>query len=514
VTYGGRLTIPELLSIRTAENPGRTALIVDGAGSITFSEWDERSNAVAHELADRGIRRGDRVGLFFGERDWIDFAVASCAVLKAGGVIVPVSDRLAPGTVRRILLDCSVSGILHGGSSPLEDGTQAEAWQATVPELSGGNTRRPRIAVGPDDLAQILYTSGTTGKQKGVATTHASLTNGCQHLGARRRSSHSEHFLHAFPVGTAAGQSMLLNALDAWPSMVTLPHFTPERFARLIASYRPGIVFLVPAMAAALLDAAVQERHDLSSVKLLGSGAAVLPPRVAADLAAAFPDATIINYYMSTESMPAQTAMVVDSARPGSVGRAAPGSAIKITDSAGRPAAPGEPGDVWIRPPAGSRAYYRNQTESKHVFHDGWVRMGDIGYLDDQGYLYLVDRESDIIKSAAFKVSTIQVEAALYEHPAVAEAAVFGIPHQMLGTAVAAAVVTRSPVTANELREFLSSRLARHELPVRLLFLESLPKNHIGKVLKHELRALLAPEDTSPARSRETATAVTIERTT
>jgi acyl-CoA synthetase (AMP-forming)/AMP-acid ligase II len=500
VTYGGRLTVPELLSIRAAEGPSRPAIVVDGVTSLTFGEWDERSNAVAHELIGRGIRRGDRVGLVFGERDWAEFAVGCCAVMKAGGVMVPVSDRLAPGTMGRILLDCSVSGILHGTSSRLADDTQPEAWLATVPELADGSTRRPRVAVSPDDLAQILYTSGTTGKQKGVATAHASLTTGCRHQGARRRFSHSDHFVHAYPVGTAAGQSMLFNALDARPAMVTLPQFTPERFGRLIASYRPGIVFLVPTTAAALLEAGIQERYDLSSVRLLGSGAAVLPPRIATDLAAAFPNATIINYYMSTESMPAQTAMVVDSSRPGSVGKPAPGSAIKITDSAGRPVAAGEPGEVWIRPPGGARAYYQDQTESKRVFKDGWVRMGDVGYLDHQGYLYLVDRESDIIKSSAFKVSTIQVEAALYEHPAVAEAAVFGIPHQMLGTAVGAALVTRSPVTPNELREFLSSRLARHELPVRLLFLESLPKNHVGKVLKHELRAVVAREDALSAR--------------
>jgi acyl-CoA synthetase (AMP-forming)/AMP-acid ligase II len=497
VTYGGRLTVPELLAIRTAEKPGRTALIVDGVESITFGEWDERSNAVGHELADRGIRRGDRVGLLFGERDWVEFAIGCCAVLKAGGVIVPVSDRLAPGMVRRILLDCSISGVLHGMSSPLAEDTFGEAWRATVPELSGGNTRPLRVAVGPDDLAQILYTAGTTGMQKGVATTHASLTDGCRPLGARRTYAHSEHFLHAFPIGTAAGQSALMNALDVWPAMLTLPQFTPERFARLIASYRPGTVFLVPATAAALLEAAVQERHDLTSVRLLGSGAAMLPPRVAAELVIAFPCATIINYYMSTESMPAQTAMVVDSTRPGSVGKPGLSSAVKITDSAGRPAAPGEPGEVWIRAPEGPRGYYRNRAETDRVFQDGWVRMGDIGYLDDQGYLYLVDRESDIIKSAAFKVSTIQVEAALYEHPAVAEAAVFGFPHQMLGSAVGAALVARSPVTGSELRDFLSGRLARHELPVRLLFLESLPKNHIGKVLKRELRALLAREDAS-----------------
>lgn len=499
MTYRGRLTVPELLSIRAAESPDRTAIIVDGVESITFGEWQERSNAVGHELAARGIRPGDRVGLLFGERDWVEFAVGCCAVLAAGAVMVPVSDRLAPGTVRRILLDCSVSGILHGVSSPLGEDTLRDAWRATVPELSGGHTRPLRVAVGPDDLAQILYTSGTTGTHKGVATTHASLTDGCRPLGARRTFAYSEYFLHAFPIGTAAGQSALINALDVRPAMLTLPLFTPKRFARLIASYRPGTVFLVPTMAAALLEAAVQDSHDLSSVRLLGSGAAMLPPRVAAGLAVAFPQATIINYYMSTESAPAQTAMLVDSSRPGSVGKPGLGSAVKIIDSAGRPAAPGEPGEVWISSPAGPQGYYRNQAETDRVFQDGWVRMGDIGYLDDQGYLYLVDRESDIIKSAAFKVSTIGVEAALYEHPAVAEAAVFGFPHQVLGSAVGAAVVARSPVAASDLRDFLSGRLAKHELPVRLLFLESLPKNHLGKVLKRELRALLAREDASLA---------------
>lgn len=499
MTYGGRLTVPELLSIRTAETPDRTAIIVDGIGALTFGEWDARSNAVAHELARLGVRRGDRVGLVFGERDWIEFAVGCCAALKAGAVVVPVSDRLAPGAVRRILADCSVSAILHGVCAAVPEQAPGQAWQATVAELSGTDTRPLHVAIAPDDLAQILYTSGTTGRHKGVATTHASLTDGARPLGARRAYAHSEHFLHAFPVGTAAGQSVFITALDARPAMLTLPHFTPARFARLIASYRPGTVYLVPTMAAAFLEAGMPDRYDLSSVQLLGSGAAMLPPKIAADLAAAFPHAIIINYYMSTESAPAQTAMVVDSRRPGSVGKPGLGSTVKITDPAGHPAAPGEQGEVWIRTPAGPRGYYRDKTETERVFQDGWVRMGDIGYLDDQGYLYLVDRESDIIKSAAFKVSTIAVESALYEHPAVAEAAVFGFAHQVLGTAVAAAVVTRTPASANELREFLSGRLARHELPLRLLFLDSLPKNHAGKVLKRELRALLAREGASLA---------------
>jgi acyl-CoA synthetase (AMP-forming)/AMP-acid ligase II len=482
-------TVPELLSIRAAADPQRTALIVEQAGSITFGAWDKWSNAVARELTGRGLRAGDRVGLIFGEGEWIEFAVAFCAVGRAGGVAVPISDRLAEGTVRQIMHDCSMSAILHGRDARFAAWTAAVPLHMPVADRSG-DTSPVRCQARPGDLAQILYTSGTTARPKGVSASHANLTFGCQADSPRRKLAHSTHFVHAFPIGTNAGQTMLINALDTRPAAVTLPRFTPERFARLIAAYRAGTVFLVPAMAIELLNAGVHERHDLSSVLLLGSAASCLPPAVAAGLAAAFPNATIVNYYTSTEAAPAQTVMVVDVSRPESVGRPALGSGVKIVNSAGQRAAPGETGEVWLRSAAESRAYYGDPSASGQVFRDGWVRMGDLGYLDAHGYLYLVDRESDVIKSAAFKVSTLQVEAALYEHPAVAEAAVFGVPHQVLGMAVGAAVVTRSEVTAGELRAFLSGRLAGHEVPSRLLFLDSLPKNQAGKVLKRELRDL------------------------
>lgn len=475
--------------MRAAAEPHQTALIVERVGSITFGELDSRSNAVARELINRGFRVGDRVGLFFGEGEWLDFAIAFCAVGKAGGVAVPVSDRLADGTARHIMHDCSMSAILHGRGGRLAATLPAGPWHAPVAGL-GDDASPVQSRARPGDVAQILYTSGTTARPKGVSASHANLTFDSRPGSPRRKFSHSAHFVHAFPIGTNAGQTMLISALDARPAAVTLPRFTPERFARLIAAYQAGTVFLVPAMAIEMLNASVHERHDLSSVLLLGSAASCLPPAVAARLAKAFPKATVVNYYTSTEAAPAQTVMVVDATRPESVGRPAPGSGVKIVNSAGRRAAPGETGEVWLHSGAESRTYYGDPSATGQVFRDGWVRMGDLGYLDSGGYLYLVDRESDVIKSAAFKVSTLQVEAALYEHPAVTEAAVFGVPHQVLGMAVGAAVVTRAQVTASELRAFLGSRLAGHEVPSRLLFLDSLPKNQSGKVLKRELREL------------------------
>ncbi|MEV4569850.1 AMP-binding protein [Nonomuraea sp. NPDC049419] len=488
------LLVPDLLARRAQEQPESPALVVAEVGTLTFGAWDRRSNAVAHALLGRGLADGQRVGLVFDERDWIDLAVAWCGVMRAGCVAVPLSARLAPAEVRHALTDCSVSAVLHGpGIDPPDGG----AWRATLADLEPEGPASGRdAALAPKALAQIIYTSGTTGKAKGVGATHANLAHGLSADPKRRSLLHSRHFLHAFPIGSNAGQTMLVNSLGARPAALTMPRFTPARFARLIESYRVGTVFVVPAMAIELLNAGVHERHDLSSVRLLGSTAASLPPAVAAGMAKAFPKATIVNYYTSTEAAPAQTVMIVDPTRPASVGRPHSGGDLKIVGPDGRPAETGEQGEVWLRSPVGTRSYYRDRGLSETVFRDGWVRMGDVGYLDADGYLYLVDRESDVIKSGAHKVSTLQVEAALYEHPSVAEAAVVGVPHPVLGRVTAAAVVTRSPVSLADLRTFLMDRLARHELPSRLLFVSELPKNHLGKVVKSRLLDMLRPDAT------------------
>jgi acyl-CoA synthetase (AMP-forming)/AMP-acid ligase II len=490
-----RLTIPDLLAARAEQAPDRPALIVADVGELSFGEWDRRANAVAHALIGRRVPTGRPVGMVFGERDWIDVAVTWCGVMRAGCAAVPLSSRLAVPEIRHALMDCSVAAVLHGADV---DPPQAGDWRATPAELDASDTTPVRREVTPRGLAQIIYTSGTTGKAKGVGATHANLAYGTSTGPKRRKLAHSRHFLHAFPIGTNGGQMMLVNALDVSPAWLTLPSFRPGRFARLIEAYQVGTIFLVPAMAIELLGARVQDRFDLSSVKMVASTAASLPPAVAAELAIAFPNATITNIYTSTEAAPAQTVMIVDPARPASVGRPVGSADVMIRDADGGQARPGQTGEVWLRSPAGPRAYIGDRQLTDAIFRDGWVRMGDVGYLDADGYLYLVDRESDVIKSGAFKVSTLQVEAAIYEHPAVTEAAVLAIPHPVLGTVIGAAVVASAPVDATNLRTFLMARLARHELPSQLVFVGELPKNHIGKVQKHRLRELFqSPEDGS-----------------
>jgi acyl-CoA synthetase (AMP-forming)/AMP-acid ligase II/acyl carrier protein len=497
------ITFPELLAARAAADPLRTAILVPGARRLTFGEWEARSNAVAHGLLRRGLRRGDRVALVYGGEGWIDYAVAYCAVQKAGGCAVPLSDRLAPVELRRTLARCSAAGVLSGatpgsGTAPAEAADSGHApealagaagfggWWKTVASLEGAETGPPGVEIRPDDLAQILYTSGTTGEPKGVGASHANLTFGQRAHPVQRRYAHSEHFLHAFPIGTNAAQMMLMDTVAAHPSALVQPRFEAGGFCRLIEEYQVGTVFVVPSTAIELLGAA--GGHDLSSVVLLSSSAAALPGAVALELGEAFPNATIVNYYTSTEAVPAQATMIFDPDRPASVGM--PSEEVMVAGADGDPLPEREVGEVWLRSPGAPRSYVGDPAATAEVFRDGWVRMGDLGYLDEDGYLFLVDRESDVIKSGGLKVSTLHVEEVLYAHPEVAQAAVLDVPHPVMGAAVVAAVVPKGhAVDLGDLRSFLKARLAPHELPTRILALDALPRNDTGKVVKRELRA-------------------------
>jgi acyl-CoA synthetase (AMP-forming)/AMP-acid ligase II len=485
-------SILQLLDTRARQEPERTAVQVLGGRSIEFGRWLAGARAVAAGLADRGVQPGDRVALRFDSREWDVYALCFLGVLAAGCVAVPISERAAPAELVYLLEHCEPAGVLRGSrldapagawwveSWPFEDGAAVDgggAHAAAVP--------LPSWASGHP--AQILYTSGTTGRPKAVLADHANLAHGCVHDPRLRPLRHSERFLHAFPVGTNAGQAMLVNALNAHAAALVAPQFTARSFARAVAAHAVGSVFLVPAMAAELVGSDAAARADLTGVRLVGSTAAPLPPALAVGLAKVFPAATIVNTYTSTEAAPAFTSMVVDPARPAALGRPVDG-AVRILDVRGAAVAAGVTGEIWLRSPVSPRSYYRAEMADSAVFRGRWIRMGDLGYFDEDGFLFVVDRDGDVIKTGAFKVSTLQVENALHEHPGVADAAVFGLGHPVLGMVPAAAVVLSAPeTTAEQLRAFLAPRVASHAIPHRFLFLPQLPRNPGGKVLKRLL---------------------------
>lgn len=513
----------DLLRARAAQQPDRAAFRTDSGRTLSFAAWDVGADAFAAGLRALGARPGDHVALWCHNDDWPDFAVGYLGVHRAGGVAVPMSTRLPARQVAHILRDCGAVGLAHSSYASPPQPPGWDGWTATLAQVDaadahsvtqtggaasslGGGDRAEGQRPEPDDVAQILYTSGSTGEPKGVCATHRNLLAGVDPRARQRPLAHSEHFLHAFPIGHNIGQTMLMNALTAAPTALTMGSFAAERFCALIEQHRVGSVFLAPTMAVDVITSGEHRRHDLSSVVLLGSTGSALPPALAGELGNAFGRATVINYYTSTEAAPTQTTMVFDPGRPASVGRPTRPEDV-LVGAPGVPATPGEHGDVWLRAASAPRWYHNDPAGSATVFRDGWTRMGDIGYLDADGYLHLVDRETDVIKSGGFTVSTLHVEAVLHEHPAVAHAAVLGVDHPSLGSAVAAALVLRDGLPAadavRQIRGFARDQLAQPEQPIHYQVLDQLPRDQTGKVVKRVLAERFAtadrPGEASPA---------------
>ncbi|WP_323189376.1 AMP-binding protein [Kitasatospora sp. NBC_00240] len=488
---------------RAGTHPERIALLVRGGGSVTYGQWRASAVRAAHGLARAGVRPGDRVALLFTNQEWERYAIAFMAVQYAGAVALAVrEDHSATDTARLVEL-ADARTALRGAARPAVPGIAdllldhlTDAAGAAGGDVPAEPPHRPA----PEDPAQIIGTSGTTGTPKGVLAAHASLTAGLALNPRPRPYAHSGHALHAFPIGTNAAQVVLVSALTGHPTTVCLPRFDAENFARTVEELAVGTVFLVPSMAVELVNSKVAERYDLTGILLVSCSAAALPAPVAAALAGALPKATVVNTYTSAEASPAQISTIVDATRPGSVGRPADPADLRILDPDGHPVPPGGTGDIWLRQPGPPRRYIGAGAPGGAVFQDGWVRMGDLGRLDPEGHLYLVDRESDVIKSGALKVSTLRIEEVLHEHPQVADAAALGVPHPVMGSVPVAAVVPATDgLDLDDLRLFLAARLSRPELPVRILLADTLPRNPSGKVVKHLLRARFDTPQEAPA---------------
>jgi len=465
------VTVPEVLADRSRE-PERPAIRQTDGTVLTFGAWHSRATAFARRLRGSGVGSGDRVGLLFGEDEWTDYAVAFCAVLSAGATAVPLSTRLPEALRNDLLGRCEARTLVHGRTAVEFAGSATEAADGPAGELG---------RVPPDDPAQVLFTSGTDGSPKGVVATHANLTHG--YHPRRRPGGRARYFAHAFPIGTNAGQTMLLNALTADAAALVARRPDVDELCAAVERHRADSLFLVPATAIDLVNSAAWSRYDLTSLALVGSTGAALPPAVALELTVGLPDVTLVNYYSSTEAAPGHVAMAFDPTRPTALGT----GDVRVV---------GE--DVWLRAPAPRTPLHDNGSPAPV---DGWIRTGDLGRIDDDGYLHLIDRESDLVKVGGHRVSTLAVEAALHEHPGVLDAAVLGLPHPRSGTVLAAAVVTAAPDVVEGLRAFLAERLSPAEVPARLLRVDLVPRNTTGKVVKRDLVGLFTVEAALPLTS-------------
>jgi acyl-CoA synthetase (AMP-forming)/AMP-acid ligase II len=487
--------------------------VVDG-GRMTFGQWEAESNRLARGLVASGVGQGDRVALYLEAEEALRFMVGYSAVHKAGAVAVPTNTRLSEAELRRlhghaqvsaVLTDVSRAPVAHELERSLESlrhvivapsseetGEPAWSWGESV---TGTDTSTFQVQVGPDDLADILYTSGTTGTPKGVAIRHR---NVALIPGEPNPSLSGQCWMHASPLFTFAGIGFIYNPMQLGLFGVYQPRFDAGRWLDVVDELHPQFVFLVPSMAQLLVAHPMFEKADLSSILLCAIGSAPLAPSTLRAMQERMPEAAVSNSYGMTEAGPAYCAMPKGESltRIGSVGQPMPPMEVRFVDEDGHDVEGGEVGEVLLRMPGRQREYYRDPEATATTWQDGWLHTGDLGRMDGDGFLYIVGRKKDVIIRGGNNIHAVDVEAVLAEHPDVVEAAVVGIPHPVLGEDVAAVVVMTPgcSTTVEDVREHCAQLLADYKVPRRIEQADALPRNATGKVLKNELRAQLMGE--------------------
>jgi acyl-CoA synthetase (AMP-forming)/AMP-acid ligase II len=471
-------------------------------GAITFREWDARSNALARGLASRGVERGDRVSIYLPSEECLRWIVAYAAAHKTGAVAVPTNTRLSTRELIailghaevRALLTCSAllpaaREVLHAVPSLdliVSDG--AGNREIDWDDAFAPDDRDFQAPVEVDDLADIMYTSGTTGLPKGVAVRHRNVAMMPNHEPPWTGAG----WLHGAPLFTFAGISFIYNPMKMGMCGLYFPRFDATQWLRIVQDERPTMAFLVPAMAELLVAHPDFAAADLSSLQAVSIGSAPLAPKTLLALQARIPNAMVSNSYGMTEAGPAYVVMPKEEVtrRIGSVGKPIPPTEIKIVDENDNECRVREVGELLMRLPGYQREYY-NDTEATATTwtSDGWLRSGDLGYLDEDGFLYLVGRKKDLIVRGGHNVYPTDIESVILEHPGVQEAAVVGVPHDVLGEDIAAFVVAKpnADVDGDELKTFCASHLADYKRPRHVTFVDSLPRNATGKVMKHLL---------------------------
>ncbi|MBE1878319.1 AMP-binding protein [Myceligenerans pegani] len=488
------VTVTGMLAARAQERPEGTAVELVGVGRLRYAAWNQRAHAVGHGLIARGVRPGDRV-VVQASGDWIAFAIGYVGVQAAGAIAVPVLASGGDEHISRVCAEAGAVGVIADAPVGGRPG-----WSEAVHEIEAGRPSGPTgVEMSGADDAEILFTSGTTGRPKGVVSTHDNLTHAVRQRGDGAPAGPVRTVLHALPPASNAGQSLMVQTLSAAPHTMIVPErFDAEAFLGIAQEFRPDDVVLVPAHALALLR--VKARFDLSGVRQVRTTSAPISAATLARLAELFPDASVVNMYTSTESWPARLRMRFDPDRPYSLGRAHGGSEVRIVDAAGEPVPAGVSGSVQLRAEGvRPRRYWNDTGASASVFGAGqWVSTGDVGRLDDAGYFYLEDRSADTVNVGGRNVSTLAAQGVLEEHPDVEEAAAFGLPHPTLGEYLIAAVIGSDDLDPDQVRSFAAARLGEADAPKRVIRVEQFPRNALGKVVKRELidtvSALLAQD--------------------
>jgi long-chain acyl-CoA synthetase len=487
-------------------SPGRTATITDDA-TQTYAELAVASSRFATLLRQKGIQPGDRVGIMLPNIAAVP--IAYYGIWHLGGIVVPMNPLMQSREVAFYLSNTGAKALFAGTgfAHPAGEGAEAagaELWVIDDAELAWLTKHLPEfgdpVPRSGSDTAVVLHTSGTTGTPKGAELTHGSLGSNQQVVVRRLLGlADDDVVLAALPLFHVFGMTCAMNAAIASGAALSLmARFDAVKAIERIR--RDGVTVLeaVPTMYTALLAVADQFPPEATAtLRTCVSGGAALPVAVLDEFEKAF-DAVILEGYGLSETSPAATFNHPDAERrAGSIGTPIEGVQIRLVDDNGNEVPTGSPGEIQVKGPNVMSGYWNLPEATAAAIRDGWFSTGDIAVVDEDGYYYIVDRKKDLIIRGGYNVYPREVEEALHEHPAVAQAVVVGIAHDSLGEEVGAAVVLKSDVSIepDELRQFVKGRVAAYKYPRRIWFVDSLPTGPTGKLLRREVKPPATEEE-------------------
>jgi long-chain acyl-CoA synthetase len=470
--------------------PERTALASGGKRS-TFRELHDRVENIVASLRRHGFGVGDRLALLLpNEPEYIELVYA-CAWL--GVIAVPLNARFSAVEIDRVLTDASPRGIIRHSSLPVP--TVQLSWQLVLDEesLDSRSDSSPEAIYDPEAVLALVYTSGTTGRPKGVVQTHANILANVNHLNYWMPYKEGGVYLHAAPIFHILDFPFMFAALAFGARQVTIPKFSPQSFCETVERERVTHTVLVPTMINLLTQFSELKKYDLTSLDQLAYGGSPMAPELIHRTRELLPDLRLVQGYGLSEAgfLTGLQDHEHTEDRLMSCGRTCPGIEMRVVDETGKEVRTGQPGELVARGANIMRGYWNNPEETTHVFRDGLFRTGDVGYQDADGYFYIMDRLKDMIVTGGENVYSGEVEAVIYEQPAVREAAVFGIADPQWGELVMACVVLKpeKALTVDDLISHCRRSLANYKIPRRVEFSETeLPKSGSGKILKRILR--------------------------
>ncbi|WP_078428623.1 class I adenylate-forming enzyme family protein [Alkalihalobacterium alkalinitrilicum] len=483
------------------------AVISSYKGRVTsYKELYEQAEKLAGYFQEKGYKKDDIVALFIPNSDFFMVCYYACQI--GGFAVLPINTKLATREIEYILTHSEADALVY-------DQRFEETIQDIIPNLpalkdvvttgyENGSNRLEDIINGPErnvqkviandnDTAVVFYTSGTTGRPKGVMLTNKNLISTAKIWSESMEMNNNDRMHIVAPMfHCAASHVFMIPTVYAGGALVIEEGFSPEQAIKTMENENVTIFFGVPAMYNILLNTPSLKDASVPNLRLLTYGAAPMPYELVKRVKEFYPNVKVQNLYGQTENSPAATTLKDHHAlsKVGSVGEPLPQTQVRVVDENGEELPTGEVGEIVVKGPQVMKGYLKNDEATRTTVKDGWLYSGDLGRFDEDGLLYIVDRKKDMIIRGGENIYPIEIEEVLYEMPEVLEAAIIGVPHEVLGEVPKGYVVKKEGMVLDEkqILDYCLNRLAKYKVPQEIEFVEALPRNASGKVLKTELR--------------------------